>query len=767
MHAWQFRYPEFKEGQVLSHNDLNLLRDFLYSRTTAQARMLIGFGVACGLRGTVAGGTLQIAPGIALGQGGRELLVETQRNTTITSLAAATLATYTGVSGTDGYTAIHREADAVEPSGGECDEDGCTTHTEIHTLATELVWARGRLGLTGPMADAIFDLAALPPGATATAFNTLRNALSTRLTGILEAATLDILRGYSLESGAAAAGRNLIRIGIVNEVLYTAWAYFRCQAQIALSCLGVAADDPQHAGRPGVALGWLHQTGSAWTFDHRYRHDFQLSRALYTAFAGGAVDCAQHLDHMRVLLQQVEVPAPPTGGGTTPPDAGSIDICKAVDWANGRCGTWWNKDLRDRLPYDVFMIDPSKVRGPHGPYPPEDPGWGTRLIDEISQVDVLNVGLVRTSQFVNTRGDTAKANLTTAITALGLEAKVDVMPVAQLSSTPGFQAGLVVSAGDRIVMGVNTAGAVVSMGSVPTQSALADVTAVPGIATEARATAQLAMNRVLELEPLARDASLDATTLLRQFDGLKLEWNQFKLGMPSETLLDQAGQIAKDVGRLDTRTAQFQRTLDRMQTQLDSKIRKVEVDAKSQIERLRAHVNNADTEITGMVRENRHRVERQRVAVDRMDKETTTVRERVDEIGRATNDRIAEFGNRMDTQAIAIRTGMTIGDATRAKATNESLLGALNALATAAQAAATTGAQKSRVNKLLAQTETHFETLRSGTASPVTLTESAPDAVLGALEGIVGVLEAAGVTGTELENAQAALAGVRRNIEVG
>lgn len=764
MHAWQFRYPEFKEGQVLSHNDLNLLRDFLYSRTTAQARLLIGFGAGCGLRGTVAGGTLQISPGVALGQGGRELVLEAQRSTTISSLATTTLVTYPGVTGTDGYTAILREADAVEAAGGECDEDGCTTHTEIHTLAAEIVWARGRLGLTGPLAHPVFELTALVPAATATQFNALRDALATHLTGILDAATLGILRGYSLESGAAAAGRNLIRIGIVNEVLYTTWEYFRCQAQIAASCLGVAADDPLHAGRPGVVLGWLHQVGTAWTFDHRYRHDFQLSRTLYAAFAGGAVDCAQHLDHMRVLLQQVEVPAPPTGGGTTPPDEDDIDICRAIDWYHGRCGPWWNKDLHERFRYEVFVIDPLKQRRP---IPPEDPDWGTRVINEITDADFLNVGLVRMQQFVNTNGEAAKTNLSAAINALGIEAKVEVRPVAELSTMADFQPGLVVSAGDQIVLGVNGSGAVVSFGSVPPQQGLANVAAVPAIAADAKQAAQQAVTRVNAIEPLANKAVADSALALRQYDGLQDEWKIFKGGLPSESLLDQAGQIAKDVGVLDKRTAQFQRTLDTLQSQLDAKIRRIEVNNKSQIDRLRAHVNNSDTEIKGMVRENRHRVERQRVVVDRLDRETSIVRERVDEVGRTTIDRIAEFGSRMDTQALAIRSGMTIQDAARAKATNDSLLGALDALASAARTAATGATQKSRVTRVLAKTETHFETLRRGTASSVTLTETAPRAVLGALEGIVGAMEAAGVTGTALTEVQASLANVRRNIEIG
>lgn len=762
MHAWQFRYPEFKEGQVLSHNDLNLLRDFLFSRTTAQARLLLGFGVACGLRGTVAGGTLQVSPGVALGQGGRELLVEAQRNTTIASLAAATLVTYPGVSGTDGYTAILREADVVEPAGGECDEDGCTTHTEIHTLAAEIVWARGRLGLTGALAHPVFELVPLSATATAPQFNALREALATQLTGILDAATLAILRGYSLESGAAAAGRNLIRIGIVNEVLYTAWAYFRCQAQIAASCLGVAADDPEHAGRPGVALGWLHQVGTAWTFDHRYRHEFQLSRALYAAFAGGAVDCAKHLDHMRVLLQEVEVPAPPPTGGTTPPATGEIDICKVTEMRYGRCGPWWTKDRHERFRYEAF-VDPSRS---YKPVPPEDPDWGTHFFDDTMNIDLLDIGVVRLGQFVNTNGIAAKTNLIAAITELGVEPKVEVLPVGQLSSTPGFQPRLVVSAGDRILLGVNADGATVAFGSVSTQSALADVSAVPGIAAAARETAQHAIERVDGLEPLARNASLDATRLLDEFGGLSEEWSAFKRGLPTESVLDRAGGIAKDLGVLEKRTAQFQRTLDTTRSQLDSKIRKIEVDNKSQIDRLRAHVNNADTEIKGMVRENRHRVERQRVVVERMDQETAGTRDRVDEIGRTTADRIAEFGNRMDTQAIAIRTGMTLQDATRARATNESLLGALTSLAAATQAAAT-GAQKGRVTKALAKSEAHFETLRRGTSSNVTLTETAPRAVLGALEGIVDALQAAGVAGTELADVQSSLANVRRNIELG
>ena len=70
----EYCYPDFKEGQVLSHNDLNTLRDYLYTKLAFHGRALIGFGVACGLDGTVAGSSLALTKGFALGQGGRELI---------------------------------------------------------------------------------------------------------------------------------------------------------------------------------------------------------------------------------------------------------------------------------------------------------------------------------------------------------------------------------------------------------------------------------------------------------------------------------------------------------------------------------------------------------------------------------------------------------------------------------------------------------------------------------------------------------------------
>ncbi len=766
MHAWQFRYPEFKEGQVLSHNDLNLLRDFLYSRSTAHARLFFGFGAACGLSGSLTGDTIRISPGFAYGQGGRELVLEAEATKAASSLAATTLVSYTGISGSDGYTPILRAvaaADTAEAAGGECDEDGCATHTEIRTLSAEIVWARGKLTLTGPLAHAIFALTALPTTVSSADFNARKTALATHLTGILDAGTLDILRGYSLESASAAAGRNLIRIGIVNEVLYTAWAYFRCQAELALSCLGVPAADPLADGRPGVALGWVHQVGSAWTWDAAFRHEFQLSRALYLAVNGGGTNlCQRFLDHIRVILQEVAIPVPPPTGGTSPPTGPEIDICKVREWKRGRCGPWWGKDPRERLPYDVDVIDPSRPRGPRGPYPPEDLGWGTLVIDEILDVDILNVGLVRTTPFINTNGPAAKVNLVQEISKLGVEPKVDVLPVNELSTTTGFQANLVVSAGDRIVLGVNGSGAVVSMGSVPTQRGLADVAAVPGMAAEARTKAELAISRVEGLMPLQGDV----TRLEQQFANVQVEWRDFKLNLPREEVLDLAGQLVIDVGRLAERAETFGRTLDRLQTSIDSRFSKLESTSNGKIDRLRAHVNTVDTEIKGMVRENRHRVERQRVVVERMDKEATLSHGRIEEIGRMTGKRIDQFGSRMDTQAIAIRTGMTMQDAARARATNESLVGALDALAAAAKTAAT-GAQRKRVDKLLARSEEHFDALRVGTTSTLTLTETAPFAVLGALAGIVGAMEASGVAGAALADMKAAVAGVERSLKVG
>jgi hypothetical protein len=105
-------YPDFVEGQVLTHNDLNLLRDYLYSRWAFDNSCMFGFGVACGLDGT-AGTQLSIDGGFALAQDGRLLRVTAAASFDWSSIAGLAAAVKPADYGIDflagaGYTAVLR-----------------------------------------------------------------------------------------------------------------------------------------------------------------------------------------------------------------------------------------------------------------------------------------------------------------------------------------------------------------------------------------------------------------------------------------------------------------------------------------------------------------------------------------------------------------------------------------------------------------------------------------------------------------------------------
>jgi hypothetical protein len=773
VHAAEYRYPEFAEGQVLTHNDLNLLRDFLYSRSALQNRMLFGFGVACGLEGTVAGANVQFSPGIALGQGGRELVLETASAPVAIAQIGATgssaipTITYTGVTGTPGgFTPILRAADAVAAAGGTCDEDGCTTHTEVHTLTAEIVWARGQLGLSGPLNDAIMRRDPLVPPSSQAQFEGLRTTLATFLTGKIGGPTLAVLTGLNwVTTGATAEARNLLRIGVLNEVLYTIWAYQRCLSYTSAGCLGVAAADPLQAGRPGVALGWLHQeTGGAWTFEKRFRHEFQLSRSLYYALqASGPGDpCQRYLDHIRVLLQNYEEPAPPATG--TPPDdpPDRVDVCVESEWRAGRCGPWWREDWHERFPYEVFLVDPSKVKKPPEPRPGErfDFGDGTR--EKVT--DILNAGLVRTTPVLFTDATKAQTTLVNSIREqTDVTPKVRQVTTARLEAdAPGFQTGLVVSAADDIVLVVGSNNAVVKVGSVPAGNALADVSGVPGVAARAETQAGNAVREVSRLEGVVTGYGNTLVNIQRDFANVQFEWRNFQTNMPREEVLDRAGEMILRVEQFELRTQRFERDLTALQKTMDSRIRKVEADTTKKTERLRGHFNTTHNELLGMVRENRHRVERQRVVVDRLDKETSDVRDRVDSIGETTVHQLSQIGGRLDTQAMAIRTGMTGADVARAQAVNQGIVAALDKLSKAAMSAAPR-TSKTRVTNILKGTDEAIVTLSRAAGSPLTLTELEPTALFTAMETIVMALEAGGSAAPEVSEARVAFDAARRS----
>jgi hypothetical protein len=532
-----FAYPEFKEGQVLTHNDLNLLRDYLYTKSMFHGRALFGFGAACGLDGRIDGTNLRIGTGFALAQGGRELRVTAERSFGLTGTPTTDPTAYAFVDpGPGGYTPILRPADTIEAPGGDCDETGCTTHTEIHHEEAVVVLVPGRLRLdpilAQPAVEAIFALSPIDPktNPTFTGFAAQRDALRTALTPYLETATLDYLLPSKLKLEGP-PGVDLRKVGLVNEILYTAWDFFLCRVASGAPCGGVAA--PPVA----VALGWLQKPGATWIWDARYRHYFQLSLALYRAIRGhrGQDLCRAYLDHIRVLLESFEVPViPPSTGGTNPPP---VEVCPPGKVIVGLCPGWPKKPPKE-LPYKVELIDPTKF-GPKGPIPigPDD-YLPVALGDSMGPlvyptVDPADSGLIYITQLLGTKAGPAADKVRDAIEDVNLDAKVSVVTLEEFKNVPGLVPGLAVAASDDIYLGRNDAGAVVATGSVPTSHHLGQVSDIAVKAENAEQIAKGIEGRVGTVENGFVAFKEDLEEDFGEFKtGLQNEFDVFKNSLP-------------------------------------------------------------------------------------------------------------------------------------------------------------------------------------------------------------------------------------------
>lgn len=526
-------WPDFQEGRVLTHNDLNRLRDYLYSKYTFQNRSLLGFGVACGLDGTVSGTRLTISPGFALTGDGRELRLDAEAGFELEDLAGSDLAEFDFVDADeDGYTAVLCADDTPRAAGGECDPDDCTLHTDVVDEGARVVFARGRLRTEGLFGHEVFDLEplAIDKVATITGFKGLRDGLTKHLTPELAEPTVKLIAGLEL---TGPLGVDLMKVGILNEVLYAAWEYFRCRAYGTFDCFGEDRPDC-------VALGWISENG-AWSWDCGHRHHFELSRALYAAVRGERCQdlCQAHLDHVRAILETFQ--PPPTQEEDPPkdwdPDV-DVDLCDTRSWLKHRC-TWWPKDF----PYEV-ELPPIRTKGkfPIDPLwdPPKsrdfvrpeellvDLGFTTPMPEDVVvnlRNDPAGVGLMGTSQFVGFDGHQVEAAIESTLAGRGLRGTVDVVSMDDFGQTEGMRPGLVVAASDGIVLGVNGKGTVLAVGAVPTSETLQQV---PGI----RADATTAMD-------LATGLDGRFTTLQGSFQQL----NQEFLALDPERL----GQLPGDV----------------------------------------------------------------------------------------------------------------------------------------------------------------------------------------------------------------------------
>lgn len=683
-----FSYPEFKEGQVLTHNDLNLLRDYLYTKSAFQGRALIGFGVACGLEGSLSDSALAVTSGFALAQGGRELRLTAPASLSLTS-PTVDPATYGFIeTAPGGFTPVLRPRDTVRAAGGTCDEDGCTTHTEIHDEGVEIVLVAGRLLLPTVLQSSVFDLDPIDPktNPTLTGFAGLRDALRSALTGLLDTATLDLLTSAKLKLDGP-PGLDLRKVGLVNEVLYTLCDYFLCKASDAVPCGGYGA--PPTA----VALGWLSGSSTAWKWDQRYRHYFQLSLPLYRGVHDyrGEQLCGRYLDHIRTLLQSFDpAPAPPQpggggGGGTGP----TIDFCTYTDIVLGRCHGWYPPIRVDLWPPRKY-VDPT--RWVKVTINPRDDPLLQKLRPQVDDafvvtkqagvIDPADKGVAAITNTLGWPADKSAANIAAAADAKGTKTTVNVVTLDEFKDVEGLQPSLTASASDTIYLGVDGEGRVAATGVIPTSGTIAEIPGTVAAAKNAENVANGISGRVGQME--AGFTTFKAS--------LSQQFADFKAGFTLE------GFDPDRFAQLENRVLQVEQEFTGLHGDVKEQLGRVTA-LETQAGTLETRANNIDTRIDGVSR-------------------------------------------RFDVQATTVKTAPSVAQTT---ALNASIYQALDAMRDAVKLGSTRSAGP-RVRATLSDVEDQFAVLQRESVSTTPILEAHPEAVADVLDGMVAAVSAMGVT---------------------
>ncbi|MDQ3936366.1 MAG: hypothetical protein M3340_17235 [Actinomycetota bacterium] len=716
MNLSEHSYPEFAEGQVLTHNDLNRLRDYLASKVAFQNRALFGFGVACGLTGRLAARNFTMAQGFALGQGGRELVLAEGFTLGVDAIRTSVEdVAYDFVdAGAAGLTAVLIPADQQHEAVEDCTEaTGCRTQTITHEEGARVRWVKGRFKLGQLASDQVFTIEPLAvKGTTApAAFDTRREQLAKILekTNEFGAATIALLRKLKLDGPP---GIDLMKVGLLNEVLDSAQEYARCRSYDNRSCLGPEGD-------PAVALGHLDPDSLVW--DCRYRHDFEISPALYSGIRGGRCEdvCRQYVDHIVAILDDW-TPPPPPAQNPGPAKDEDVHICSRYQFLSKRCGWRGHKHKKPGRVVVDYARPPKKKPDFPRPDPLEDLDWGrydTREwvihpprddlegYDEVVDRDPTDAGLILLGNLYNRKSDTVHDILVKHIEKQGVaRAIVRDVHVDDLATQPGFEPGIVAALTDEIMIGHDDAGAVVAFGSKPTTQSLREMPAVTAKADEAVANA----GRAVAQAELAIERANGAGTLFGElkdtFAEVKAGFAELRADLPDRGTLDQIKEMP-------------------------TKFHTLERDVGRQVTTLEGRVNTQER------------------LVERQEAQAKDIGTRVDLVQ-----------TRVDTQAVHF-SARAADDVRAAKKVNMQLLTTLDTMETAIKKAAPE-AERARVETILAEARPALESLRASAERGTTITESQPELAV-ALDRLAEATRAAGAPAEDVRRVRDATNNLR------
>jgi hypothetical protein len=462
-------YPVFAGGQTLTARDLNQVRAFLHDRDRLLGR-LIGFGVNCGLGGTVSGSTLTIAPGLAVDQVGEPLLLGAAARITLPPSPAGAAFDFIAT-GPGGFSVVLESTDTVEPVP-DCGEAGCEGHAEPHVRSVALTVVPGRV--TGTRFDfgnetllTVEPLRLSVDGNPQGAFVGLRNAIVSRLQNggspLISGTLISQLQGMSIGSSDL-PGVKGYKAGFLNQVLFAALDLLRCRALSAVPC-------DRSTTRPGVVLGWVHQVGGSWVWDCGYRHRWEPPVGFSQASLGGTCSdaCGLYTDRLEGLISGYAPPDPPPpqpgGGGGTTVDPGIFVFCpQGTVLVGGRCVNillpppeipeywikpWveWPPNPGDPYPFPDLTTQPWEVYG-------TDPWtyFGEGVLSVMPGLG-YDAGAVRTQ-------------LGNKITELGGTPNIVITTVGELGSVEGYSPAGGINIADTVVLTADDNGRVIGTGRI-------------------------------------------------------------------------------------------------------------------------------------------------------------------------------------------------------------------------------------------------------------------------------------------------------------
>ena len=493
------QFPVFVKGQTLTDDDLNGLRDSLeeIDRRTGRA---VGFGINCGLGGSIAANTLTIDSGLAVDQLGNVLELDAPFPITLApNLSPAPSPDQPPGfldPGPGGFTPV-LVLTTTEVPAAPCNEAGCEGHATQRKLTAAVSIFNGRLK------DAVVDfgdeklleqepLLVRKTGSVAGGFVALRTAIVNRMGNRLDADAKAKLSAMTIDGDLAAIQG--FKAGFLNQVFFASLDLLRCELEMSQGCVTTADGI-------GVALGWLHKDGTTWSWDCRYRHDWDVPVGVALALIGGRCEdpCDLYRDRLNALINAFEVPLTPAPPDD--PDDGGVDLCYDLPdryvYARGY-HTRITPCERVEIPPEGLELDWREHFREKVPIPPIPPEEEAGLIYKRPPTDWAQKGTITLTKAIGKRTGNVVTELTDILTSKGNTAPVEVMTQNKVKDVSGFQHGVVVGAGDKVIVIEDDLHKVIGVGSVPANAgmveAVAEVPKVVGIAKSAETAAKTALS---------------------------------------------------------------------------------------------------------------------------------------------------------------------------------------------------------------------------------------------------------------------------------